>query len=477
MAKSKAYRATDVKNVQIERLLRKAPEGPVSVGLDVAKNEVFVVVRWGNGEFERPWKAGNPAQLGLLTTMLRELGQARPLTAAMESTGTYGDPLRGQLAEAGVSLHRVGGKAASDYAEILDGVPSQHDGKDAAIVAELAAFGKSSPWPYREPTPLDAELAYWVEWLDAQQSIRMLWIGRLEGLLARHWPEATGVLGLTSLTLLQALAHYGGPAALAADPSAAQRLAEWSRGTVRPARSAALIAAASGTMGTRQTLRDRDRVRQFAALALSATRQTRRARGRLEELAQGCEVLQRQAPVIGGATACVLWAALGDPRNYFCAQAYRKAMGLNLKERSSGQHKGRVRITKRGPSIARKWLYFAALRWVQQPAVRGWYEQKKARDKDRGTGAIVAVAGKLALALHVVAVRGEPFEAWRLFPGRSVARRRLSSAVESAPDSRRAAGGTAEETILRHRPGALPPDPRDLSPGAHPEGRKKDGRR
>ena len=38
-------------------------------------------------------------------------------------------------------------KAASDYAEVFDGVPSQHDGKDAAVVAELAAIGKSRPWP------------------------------------------------------------------------------------------------------------------------------------------------------------------------------------------------------------------------------------------------------------------------------------------------------------------------------------------
>ena len=41
-------------------------------------------------------------------------------------------------------------------------------------VAELAAFGKSSPWPYREPGEQDAELAYWADWLDAQQKIQVL---------------------------------------------------------------------------------------------------------------------------------------------------------------------------------------------------------------------------------------------------------------------------------------------------------------
>src|ERR671923_11741 len=52
------------------------------------------------------------------------------------------------LADAGVVVERVSGKAAHDYAEVFDGVPSQHDSKDAAVVAELAALGKAAPWPY-----------------------------------------------------------------------------------------------------------------------------------------------------------------------------------------------------------------------------------------------------------------------------------------------------------------------------------------
>ena len=42
------------------------------------------------------------------------------------------------------------------------------------------------------------------------------------------------------------------------------------------------------------------------------------------------------------ATACVLWTSMGDPRKYHAAAAYRKAMGLNLKERSSGTYQGQT---------------------------------------------------------------------------------------------------------------------------------------
>ena len=175
------------------------------------------------------------------------------------------------------------------------------------------------------------------------------------------------------------------------------------------------------------------RMQQYATMALAAYREIQKARRRLEELGQGYEVICRQAKVVGMATACVLWVALGDVRNYPCGEAYRKAMGLNLKEHSSGKHKGELKISKRGPSIVRRWLYFAAMRMVQSGPVRRWYEAKKAKDKDRGKGALIAVARKLVLALHAVGARGEPFEPWRLFPGKSLARKALQAKRRIVP--------------------------------------------
>jgi transposase len=421
MQKRRAYRATDVKDVAVKKLLAIAPAGAVTVGLDVGKFEIYAVVRWKDGSFERPWKAQNPAEIERLVGVLRELAAARPLIAALESTGTYGDALRGKMAQAGLAAHRVGGKAAHDYAEIFDGVPSQHDGKDAAVIAELAAFGKSRAWPYRAPSEAEADLAYWVDWLDAQQRVLRMWAGRLDALLARHWPEATRLLELTSATMLQLLAHYGGPASLAADAAAAARLAAWSRSQLEPRKIEQVRVSAAQTAGLGQGERERQRMRQYAAAALAAYRQTQCADRELKRLAEGNEVVRRQAAVVGAATACVLWVSLGDPRDYPCGEAYRKAMGLNLKERSSGRYQGKLKIAKRGPSIVRRWLYLAAMRQVQDSPVRRWYEAKKAKDRDRAKGALIAVARKLALALYAVA-RGERFESWRLFPGRVLAR-------------------------------------------------------
>ena len=58
--KRRAYRATEVKNVLLEEVLRSAPAGAATAGLDIGQYEVRAVVRWQEGSFERPWKARNP---------------------------------------------------------------------------------------------------------------------------------------------------------------------------------------------------------------------------------------------------------------------------------------------------------------------------------------------------------------------------------------------------------------------------------
>lgn len=418
MLRKRAYRATSVKNVSAEAVRKELSSRLVWVGLDIAKEEVLAVVRDETGKFLRPWKVKQPGAIREFTARLRELTAGRMMVVAMESTGTYGDALRQALTDAGLSVHRVSSKAVGDFAEIFDGVPSAHDGKDAAIVAELAAIGKSTPWPYEADSEAEGNLAAEVSWLDAQQDISQLWLGRLEGLLARHWPEATRKLKLSSSTLLRALCHFGSPQALAEDPQAAEQLARWGGRFLTGEKIASLVESARETVGVRMTEPDKTWMKRCAGEALTTQGEIRRAKRRLAKMATQDDSIWRQAKVVGATTASVLRATVGKPEDYRCGAAYCKAMGLNLKERSSGKHQGKLKITKRGPSRARRWLYFAALRIVQKHPVRRWFEAKKKRDQDRGRGAVIAVMRKLALAIWAVTVRGEPFELSRLFPGR-----------------------------------------------------------
>ena len=120
----------------------------------------------------------------------------------------------------------------------------------------------------------------------------------------------------------------------------------WS--VLAPEKAERLVEEARSSVGVRVGEWQRRQIKEYAREALIARQQIKGAERRLRELAVGNKVLEAQGNAVGIATACVLWTCVGDPRKYHAAAAYRKAMGLNLKERSSGDYQGQLRISKRG---------------------------------------------------------------------------------------------------------------------------------
>jgi transposase len=251
--------------------------------------------------------------------------------------------------------------------------------------------------------------------MDGQRRQMMLWCGRLEALLSRHWPEATRIVALGSRTLLHCLAEYGGPRGLAATPDALERVQRWGRQCLAPEKAQAIVDSARQTVGMALGRWDEERLRRYAGEIQKYRGEMRAARRRLGELARTHAVIRAMGEVVGMPTACVLWVELGDPRAYHCGPAYRKAMGLNLAERSSGKWQGKLKISKRGSSQVRRWLYLAALRWVRSEPVRSWYLRQKAQRRGEGKAAVIGVMRKLALALYQVGGRGEKFDRNQLY--------------------------------------------------------------
>jgi hypothetical protein len=135
MNQSKPYAALPVHRIVLSQLTPGRPGLDVVVGCDLGTFEIRAVPRWGSADCGRPWRVLNPQQVPDLVRLLLQLAQGRRRRLALEPSGTYGDVVRPALHDAGRPVRRVSPKAAHDYAAICDGVPSQHEGTDAAGVA------------------------------------------------------------------------------------------------------------------------------------------------------------------------------------------------------------------------------------------------------------------------------------------------------------------------------------------------------
>lgn len=433
MTAKRMFRRTSVKKIALERLkdiaLLKAGAG-TCVGLDIGKLEIAAVVRWPDGSFECPWSVKNPSEivdLIRLLRMLKEVGDS--LTIGLESTGTYGEAVRAAMTAAGLEVHRISGKAASDYKEIFDGVPSQHDGKDAAIIAELTCYGKGTLWPFEPLSEIDQEMRHQVQRLDVFHCQATRWCGRLEAVLTKHWPELTSLLKLKSATLNKIILHYGSPARLAADPEAATNLRSWGRSLLTSEKIERIIESARTTQGVPIGTGEMAWLKEIASELKDSILKVNACKNRLETIAQSHDAMRPYIDCVGAVTLCVVWSMVGDPGKFDSSGAFLKAMGLNLKELSSGKRQGQLSITKRGPSLVRKYVYYWAMRAVQQPELSRWYSgfQKVGRgssSEHRKMKGLIALMRKLSRSLWYAHTHEQTFDYAKVYPGRPLEKRK-----------------------------------------------------
>lgn len=176
-------------------------------------------------------------------------------------------------------------------------------------------------------------------------------------MLSRHWPELDRVTKLNSSGVLHLIAKYGSPQSVCDDRIQAEAfLHQVRRGVANPGLVGAILDSAEASLGVPCTAGERHLLQVLAEDLLRTHKALRALERRIAERVNRDPQLQLLGKSFGKTTALVLETALGSPLDYPDPRAYIKAMGLNLKERSSGQHKGRLKITKRGPGRARHYL-------------------------------------------------------------------------------------------------------------------------
>jgi transposase len=176
------------------------------------------------------------------------------------------------MTEAELSVKRVGGKHVSDYAEAFDGVPSQHDGKDAAVIAELCAIGKGVPWPYVSPSDELAEIGFQVRRMEVFQGEIVRWSGRLESLLAKYWPELSKLVKPGRISILSLLLKYAGPEFVAISETAVDEITSWSKAKMWEAKACSIVRSAETTLGVPMASHDKQWLQEVCQRILDSKR-------------------------------------------------------------------------------------------------------------------------------------------------------------------------------------------------------------
>jgi transposase len=106
---------------------------------------------------------------------------------------------------------------------------------------------------------------------------------------------------------------------------------------------------------------------------------------------------------IGNITAAGLIGEVGDFKKFKTISEVMKLAGLDLFEVSSGKHKGRHHISKRGRALMRKLLFFAAINTVKSHGIMyAWY-QKMLKNGTPKIKALIAVSRKLLRIIFALA--------------------------------------------------------------------------
>ena len=408
--KKRTYRSKEVNKINWDRLKESLSGEKIAVAIDVAKQKQYAALTNMDASVSELFRWQHPEETLTMLEAVKSLNC--PVTAIVESTSTYGDALRYQFRAYGFDVHQASAKRVHDAKEVYDGVPSLHDAKAASIIARFYRDELTAPW--RELTESERQLNALRREYELHQSQYQRNQNRLEAYLSRHWPEVTYLLDTDSATLEQLLMTYGSPEEVAAHAKEAHQLVKSvSRSKIKPEKIKAIIQSAKNTLGVPCIDAERRYLQALATEMNHGRLQRRAAKMALEKGIDSDEQLVEMTQLIGKVTTAVLLSFHLDPRHFKCARSLQKAMGLNLKEKSSGRYIGLLKLTKRGSSKARQYLYYAALRLIKKdPIVKEWYQSKvnpKAKNKT-----VIAVMRKLSKGLWHVA-QGQPFDANKLF--------------------------------------------------------------
>lgn len=290
-----------------------------------------------------------------------------------ESTGCYAEPLLHFMRKKPIKVVQINPVHSKRLKELTGNSPNKTDKKDPRVIADVIELGHGLTTVV--PEGAAAELRRLSHMRERAIGDRTAFLNRVQDLMFIIFPEFWSIIkDMSTKTAHYLIKNHPTPESIVAvgEENLCSVLWKVSRGRIQVERSLRLYEAAKSSVGVKEgkasiVLEIAHLIRKVENENSFIEQVKEQMKHYLKEIPYSASILSIRG--IGTVTVAGLIGEVGDFREFKTIGEILKLAGLNLYEISSGKHRGQRRISKRGRSLMRKLLYFAAMNMVKKNGI------------------------------------------------------------------------------------------------------------
>lgn len=339
-----------------------------------------------------------------------------------EPTGHYWFAFSKYVTEHQKTLVMVNTFSVKKIKELDDNSPRKTDSKDPKTIAKLVVDGRYSI-PYM-PEGIYAEIRDLVYSRDRIIKQHNISANRIQRWLAKHFPEYLGLYtrfdAASGLAVLEKAPLPNDVIALGVDGIRKIWHDKKMRGRgVTEDRAKTLVETAHNSVGFDGGIGIKSELYMLLEEHRLWTSQLEAINKVLEETILKVKYVEKLRAIkgVGTITIAGFIAEVGDIRRFKSPKHIQKYAGLELVENSSGKHKGRTRISKRGRRRLRRVLYQVMVPLLaRNNEFRAIYDYYATRVKNplKRRQAMIAVSCKLIRVFYAILTKGTDYDRFKM---------------------------------------------------------------
>jgi transposase len=385
-------------------------DGTLIVAIDIGMEMNHGYCTTPDGRDIKPFKFDNSREgmdkLWGMVMASKNRFQCEEIIVGYESTGPYGEPMVHYLMKKPVMLVQVNPMHTKRIKEISDNSPLKTDDKDPRVIADIIKLGHSLSIVIPE-----GDAAYLRRLNNSRERHireRTALLNQLQQLVFLLFPEFKKVMkDIRCKTPIYLLKKYLTPMAISVldKDTLGEEMRKKSRGKFKEQHAERLISFAKNTIGIKEGVLGLSMDIQHILIQLEMLNTL------IAEIESEMETALGRIPYsskllsikgLGVVSVAGIIGEVGDFKKFQARAEIMKLAGLDLYEISSGKWKGRRKISKRGRSLLRKILYYAAIQTIRNNGILHDYYTRLTERGMKRMMALVAVSRKLLGIIYAI---------------------------------------------------------------------------